>query len=170
VTPRWVPMRPEGIGRCPHGHHAVLLLREIGGASGTAVGIDESEARLLVGERQGVRSRHARTYETLEQVITGLGGTVVALHLVGDRQRGFSGEIELASDGRRVRAPAHPGDVAALAWRLNLAVLVPSDVASAPFEEDWGCEAPAPDAGPGPEEVVTSRGFLKEASPEDYDW
>jgi bifunctional DNase/RNase len=138
---------------------------------GTALRIDEREVRLLADEHQGVRSRHARTYETLEQVITGLGGTVVALQLVGDRQRGFSGEIELASDGRRVRARAHPGDVAALAWRLNLAVLVPADVASAPFEEDWGwgCEAP-PEAGPDPEEVVTFRGFLKEARPEDYDW
>ncbi len=164
-------MRPEGVGRCPHGHHAVLLLREIGGASGTALGIDESEARLLIGEHRGVQSRHSRTYETLAQVITGLGGTVVALQLVGDRERGFSGEIELAGDGRRVRAPAHLGDVAALAWRLNLAVLVPADAASAPFEEDWKrwCEAP-PEANSDTGKVVTFRSFFEEAGPEDYDW
>jgi hypothetical protein len=80
----------------------------------------------------------------------------------------LSGEIELASDGRRVRARAHPGDVAALAWRLNLAVLVPADVASAPFEEDWTwwCEAPS-EAVPGPDEVVTFQRLLREPDPED---
>lgn len=164
-------MRPEGIGRCRRGHHPVLLFREVGGPSGLSLGIDEREARLLAGERQGVRSRHSRTYETLEQVITGLGGTVTALQLVGDRRRGFSGEIELASDGRRVRTGAHPGDVAALAWRLHLAVLVPAEVASIPSEENWEWwpdeSCPAVD---DPEEVVITRRFLEEAEPEDYDW
>jgi hypothetical protein len=101
----------------------------------------------------------------------GLRGTVVALQLVGDRQRGLSGEIELACDGRRIQVRAHPGDVAALAWRLNLAVLVPSDVACVPFEEAserWS-EAPSK-IMPKPDEVLTFRHFLEEASPEDYDW
>ena len=171
VTGRWVAMRPEGIGRCRRGHHPVLLLRAIEGGSGAALRIDEGEARLLVGERDGVRSRHSRTYETLEQILMALGGTVVALQLVGDRRRGLSGEIELACDGRRIQVRAHPGDVAALAWRLNLAVLVPAEVASVPFEEasERWCEAPS-EIMPERDEVVTFRRFLEEASPEDYDW
>ena len=171
MTPGEIMMRLEGIGRCHHGHHPVLLFREVGGLSDLTLRIDEGEARLLAGEREGQRSRHSRTYETLLQVIAALGGTVAALELVGDRQRGLSGAIELAHDRWRVRVQAHPGDVAALAWRLRLPVRVPVEVTSAPRAENWEwcldspCETVA-----DPDEIVAFRRFLEEAGPEAYDW
>lgn len=162
----WVSMRPDGIRRCNGGDHPVLLLREIGGPRSVAVRIDEAEARRLAGEFEGMRRRHSRTYETLELLIKGLGGTVVALRLFGDRQRGLSGEIEVATDSRHVRSPAHPGDVAALSRRLDLAVLVPSHAANSPLEE-LGAWPSRDTSEPAPHQMPA---LHHGADPEDYDW
>jgi len=166
----WVAMRPERTGWCPHRNHALLRFRQDGGPSELHLGIDDGEARLLASERRGVRTRQARTYETLQEIIASLGATVAALHLVGSRRRGVYGEIELAHDGRSVWIRAHPGDVAVLAWRLRLPVLVPIALTNSdPMEppREWS-EAPGAQAlGDVP---VSLRHFLSEPDPEDYDW
>ncbi len=98
---------------------------------------------------------------------------MVGLELVGDRQRGLSGAIELthASDRWRRRVQAHPGDVAALAWRLHLPVLVPAEVVSAPRPEIWEWCSDEPCAAVAkPNVVVAFRRFLDEADPNDFDW
>lgn len=171
MTPNTVAMRLERIGRCRHGHHPFLLFREVGGVSGLTLRIDEAEARLLAGEQDGRRSRHSRTYETLDRIIIGLGARVMGLELVGDRELGLSGVIQLAQQRQRLRIRAHPGDVAALAWRLHLPVHVPAGVVSTPCEQDgdWWPEMPC-QAVADLDAVATFRQFLDEADPEDFDW
>lgn len=167
-----VAMRPERTGRCSHGNHALLRFRQDDGPSELHLGIDDGEARLLTGERRGVRTRQARTYETLEGIIAGLGATVVALHLVGSRRRGVSGEIELAHDGRSAWVRAHPGDVAILAWRLHLPVLVPVALTTCdPIEPPRGELSGAPGASALDDDAMVTFGpFLNEPAAEDYDW
>jgi hypothetical protein len=58
-----------------------------------------------------------------------------------------------------------------LAWRLQLAVLVPTGVASAPRPENWEWWPDAPCATVAEPNVVAAfRPFLDEADPDDYDW
>jgi len=166
----WVAMRPEGIRGCTGHDHPVLLLREVGGANGILVRLDEGEALHLSGVFGGARSRRGRTYETLEQAISGLGGTVMTLRLVGNRRRGLDGEIEIAGDSwRQVVVRAHPGDVAALAWRLQVEVQVPSELTT---QETGACREwwPAPTSETGPAIADALRSAIGGADPEDFDW
>ena len=170
-TDCWIVMRPEGIRACTGGGHPVLLLREVDGSRGVTVRIDEAEARDLASEFEGTRRRRSRTYETFEEIVTGLGGSVNALRLVGDKHRGLSGDIEVVSGGRQVRARAHPGDVAALARRLMLTVLVPTEVARREPDgpdrlQEWHPRKPSA----GRHETRDASGQLPEPRPEDYDW
>jgi hypothetical protein len=171
VTANTVAMRPERIGRCRHWHHPFLLLREVGGASGITLRIDEAEARLLAGEQDGRRGRHSRTYETLDRIIIGLGARVVGLELVGDREHSLSGMKKVAQQQQQLRIRAHPGDVAALAWRVT-------SLSTSPL--GW-CPPTVSRTGTGgrtcPNEAVadldamaTFRPFLDESDPEDFDW
>lgn len=171
MTPATLPTRPERIGRCHHGHHPVLLFREVGGVSGLTLRIDEAEAQLLADEQDGRRSRHSRTYESLEQIVTGLGAAVVGLELVGDRERGLSGVVQLARQRRRLRIRVHPCDVAALARRLHLPVHIPVGVVAALREEDldWWPEVPC-QAVADLDAIAAFRPVLQEADPEGFDW
>lgn len=167
MTPEgWVAMRPEGIHGCTSHDHPVLLLREVGGTRRVLLQLDEGEARHLAGVFGGTRSARTRVYETLEDAIAGLGGTVLALRLLGDRRRGMRGEVELAGDWCRTAVPASPGDVAALAWRLKIDIQLPSEVTS---RESTTCRqwlpSPTSNTTPAPAAAV-----LAEADPEDYDW
>jgi bifunctional DNase/RNase len=167
----WVTMRPEGICQCPEGRHPVLVLRETTGRQELRVRLDEDEARHLRHEFDGTRTRHSRTYETIERLIAGLGGTIGPLRLVGDRHKGLAGEIEVTVDRRRTRVRAHPGDVATLAHRLELPVLVAAEVlphgAGAPLAER---KKPRAEATPGAasEETRAFRRFLEQVGPEDF--
>lgn len=162
----WVAMRPEGIRGCSGHDHPVLLLQEVGGPRRVLLQIDEGEAGHLAGVFSGARSRHSRTYEMFEQAIEGFGARVTALRVVGDRQRGMRGEIEIAGDCRQTVVGAHPGDVAALAWRLQVDVHLPSEVTSRATAtcREWPLAAVS-EAAP-----ALAGPFVAEADPEDYDW
>jgi bifunctional DNase/RNase/CheY-like chemotaxis protein len=164
----WVPLRPDGVRTCPDGDHPVVLLKEPGGSRELALRIDECEARRLRDEFHGMHRPPLRTYETIETLIAELGGTVAALRLVGDRHRGLSGVLDVATDGVQVRVPAHSGDVVALAWRLDLPVLAPTEATGVGDEE---CAEWRPRHSFG---VTAANGALRHVvpppDPEDYDW
>jgi hypothetical protein len=165
----WVAMRPVGIRGCTAHDHPVLFLQEADGARRLLVRLDEREAGHLAAVFQGVRSRGSRMYETFEQAIRGLGGTVVAFRLLGNRRQGLRGEIEIAGDyWRQTLVPAHPGDVAALAWLLHAEVQLPSEIASqetGDCRDWWPLTTETESTTPSPLQTV-----LAEPDPEDFDW
>lgn len=124
--PEWVALRPQGVHLCSDGCHPVLLLQARGASRELALRIGDWEARRLRDVFRGTERPDLRTYETIETLITMLGGEVATLRLVGDRHQGLSGELEVITDRGPVRVPAHSGDVVALAWRLDMPVLAPA--------------------------------------------
>lgn len=128
MTGRSVIARVEGVRVCPWSGHPVLLFRELGGTRALSVRICEAEARLLDRELRGEPTRAFSAHEAIRQIVRGLTARIHALRLVGDWEHGVSGEVEVAADRRRVRARVPAGDVAALARRLRMPVLVPAEV------------------------------------------
>lgn len=168
----WVATWPKGIRRCTGHDHPVLVLQEVGGPRRALIRLDEGEALHLADVFEETRGRRSRMYETFEQALTGLGGTVMALRLLGDRQRGLRGEIEVDGQyGRQALVRAHPGDVAALAWRLGVTVRIPSEVVSPETGAcgEWSLPA-ASETGRSPAAAAGLGIMLAEADPEDFDW
>ncbi|MGQ0805295.1 MAG: bifunctional nuclease domain-containing protein [Actinomycetota bacterium] len=155
----------EGVRRCGcESGHPLVALAEPRGDRWLNVRVSDREADHLAHELGSGRTRAAFTYTLLGELLSALGWTLSAVRLTGTEHQEVLGLVEVTRGDERAGVRAHPGDAIVLAYRYDLAVEVPVEMArmgDRGLAAEWLADGDS-------DELASFRRFLDELTPDDF--
>lgn len=124
-----VELKVSGVVLDAPSKHPMVMLRDLEDRRALLIWIGEPEAQAILLGLEGVKAPRPMTHDLLVSVMAKLGTKVRQVAITAMKDQTFFAEIELTrKDGEVVRIDARPSDAIALALRLEVPVMVASEV------------------------------------------
>jgi bifunctional DNase/RNase len=144
----------------------LLLLEEVGGSRALPIFIGAPEAAAIAYALQGVATPRPMTHDLLNDTVTALGASLLAVVITELRESTYYAELRLSKDGHDVVVSARPSDAVALALRVSAPILVADELMA---REGREIDIEDEDAEAGEADLVEEmRAFLDSVRPEDF--
>jgi len=134
----------------------IVILREVDQERYLAIWVGVYEAEHLTIALQDVEVARPLTYSLFNSVIEALDARILQVEVVALRKETFFGNIVVEANGQILNIDSRPSDAINLAARVNVPILVASEVMEAagivPEEDEIGEEVDFPEDAPAPGE------------------
>lgn len=152
----YLPVRVQGLFVDPISERPILVLRHEEDHRVLPIWIGPNEAHAIAVRLEGVEAPRPMTHDLLQDVVEGLGASVLKVLICDLRDNTYYAQIILVAGGRETTVDARPSDAVALAVRVGAPILVREDIF-----------AQAGDDAPGREGEESLREWLEGLTPEE---